>query len=82
MNSTAIWYRLKQERIKMVTRVRTCNCVKSKQGEFPASTYHALRRLRKTLMLLNVHVTSFLFLGLAGNSALTMDLYWSYTLLL
>ena len=34
------------------------------------------------LMLLCVHVTSVLFLVLAGNSALTMDFYWSYTLLL
>jgi len=29
-----------------------------------------------------VHVTSVLFLVLVGNSALTMDFYWSYTLLL
>jgi len=34
------------------------------------------------LMLLCVHVTSILFLVLAGNFALTMGFYWSYTLLL
>ena len=33
------------------------------------------------LMLLSVHVTSVLFLVLAGNSVLTMGFYWSYTLL-
>ena len=33
-------------------------------------------------MLLCVHVTSVLFLVLAGNSALTIGFYWSYTLLL
>ena len=32
-------------------------------------------------MLLLVHVTRVLFLVLAGNSALTMGFYWSYTLL-
>ena len=31
-------------------------------------------------MLLCVHVTSVLFLVLAGNSALTIGFYWSYTL--
>ena len=30
-------------------------------------------------MLLRVHVTSVLFLVLAGNSALTTGFYWSYT---
>ena len=34
------------------------------------------------LMLLSVHVTRVLFLVLAGNFALTMGFYWSYTLLL
>ena len=33
------------------------------------------------LMVLSVHVTSVLFLVLAGTSALTMGFYWSYTLL-
>ena len=47
--------------------------------EFSASMYHALCRL---LMLLSVHMTSVLFLVLAGNFALTMGFYWSYTLLL
>ena len=32
------------------------------------------------LMLLCVHVTRVLFLVLAGNFALTMGFYWSYTL--
>ena len=39
-------------------------------------------RLRKMLMLLSMHVTSELSLVLAGNFALTMGFYWSYTLLL
>ena len=34
------------------------------------------------LMLLSVHLTRVLFLVLAGNSALTMAFYWSYTLAL
>ena len=34
------------------------------------------------LMLPSVHVTRVLFIVLAGNSALTMGFYWSYTLLL
>jgi len=34
------------------------------------------------LMLLSVHVTSVLFLVRFNNFALTMDFYWSYTLLL
>ena len=34
------------------------------------------------LMLLSVHVTSVLFLVLAGNFTLTMGFYWSYMLLL
>jgi len=34
------------------------------------------------LILLCMHVTNVLFLVLAGNSALTMGFYWSYTLLL
>ena len=34
------------------------------------------------LMLLCVHMTSVLFLVLAGNFTLTMGFYWSYTLLL
>ena len=33
-------------------------------------------------MLLSVHVTRVLFLVLVGNSALTMDFYWNYMLLL
>ena len=33
-------------------------------------------------MLLSVHVTSVLFLVWLNNFALTMDFYWSYTLLL
>jgi len=41
-----------------------------------------MRRLRKMLMLLSVHVTSVLLLVLAGNFTLTMGFYWSYMLLL
>ena len=41
-----------------------------------------MRRLCKMLMLLSLHVISILFVVLPRNSALTMDFYWSYTLLL
>jgi len=34
------------------------------------------------LLILSMHVTSVLFLVWFDNFALTMDFYWSYTLLL
>ena len=60
----------------MGDRVRACNYVKIETGQ------NFTPVLRKMLMLLCMHVTSVLFLVLAGNSALTMGFYWSYTLLL
>ena len=57
-----------------------CKYVKIDTGQnFPPLlkiVTHTLCRLRKMLMLLNVHVTSVLFLVRLNNFALTMGFYW------
>ena len=75
----------KQERKEWATRLRACNYVKIETGwNFPPvlKIVTCTVQLRKMLMLLCMHLTSVLFLVLAGNSTLTMGFYWSYTLLL
>ena len=59
----AISYSWALERIRMATRVRVCNYVKIKTGRSfpPVLKTVTLRRLRKMLMLLSVHVPVFYF---------------------